>query len=31
MMDSDGGMALATRPPHDASCTWSAPVFPARS
>jgi len=31
MMDADGGMALATRPPHDTSCTWSPPVFPARS
>jgi hypothetical protein len=31
MMDADGDMALATRPPHDPSCSWSAPLFPARS
>ena len=31
MMDSNGDMALATRPPHDPSCSWSAPLFPARS
>ena len=31
VMDIDGEMAIATRPSHDSSCSWSAPVYPARS
>jgi hypothetical protein len=31
MMDADGGIALASRPPHNPACTWSPPVFPART
>ncbi len=31
IMNADGELMIATRPPHDVHCSWSSPVFPART